>query len=387
MIKKEIGISIYPDYDSMEGCKRKLLHAKELGYTIAFTGFSDADCDSVALRDAFIEVFTFAHSIDMELHVDVNQHVMKALDATCDNLQIIAKYHIPVIRIDCGITLDEIIKMTNNPYGIRIEENLSNLRTLKEKMEAIAHHGNMNNYCACHNYYPRVNSGLSLAYALECAKIAKAYGCKTGAFIGSMYASNDLNPSGKSTMTIEKHRYLPASIQAMELFASECFDFLIFGDGDPREDELLAVSKTTRSAYDCLSKEAKKNMEDAQIEEYKDLYCIQIPVYFESFLKEDKEILESIVMRNRVDTCEQAIRIMNLRGKRGISIQNITTRSAYTITIDNEVNPRYQGEVEILLEDMPAVPYANVIGRIRPYAQDLVKIAESGKVMFQFTSQ
>lgn len=383
MINKEIGISIYPDYDSIETCKKKLQHAKELGYTIAFTGLANAGSDTVEIRDDFIELFAFANALGIELHMDINQHVMKALHATSNNLKIISDYKIPVIRVDCGISLEETIEMTKNPYGIKIEENLSNLRTLTEKMEAVAKYGNMENYCACHNYYPRINSGLDIAYAITCAKIAKTYGCKTGAFIGSMYASNDLNPFGKSTMTIEKHRYLPAHVQAYELFASDVFDFLIFGDGNPREDELLAVSKTTRSAYACLHDSERMKLSKENMLEYQALYCIQIPVYFASFLGEDKEKIESLLMRNRIDQCEEAIRVMNLRGTSGISIQNITNRMKYSITMDNHTNPMYQGEIEILLKDMPAVPYANVIGMICPYAYDLVEIVKNGNVMFQ----
>lgn len=384
MINKEVGISVYPETQELDFCKKKIDEAAALGYTKIFTGFG-SDLENIKLTDKFIEVFKYAKKKGLEFHVDFNNFVMKGLGMTCDNLKLAANIGIPVIRVDCGISHEDIITMTKNPYGIKIEENLSNINILKDKMEKVKQFGNMENYCACHNFYPRINSGLDIEYAFECARIAKSYGCKTGAFIGSIYSEPALVANGKSTMTIEKHRFIPAHIQAMELFSSELFDFLIFGDAAPRYDELLAVSKTTRNAFECLSPEERVKLNKDQKAEFEQTYCIQLPIYFENFEEPGKEKLKSIVMNNRIDICEEAIRVMNWRGKYSTNSINTIKRPKYSVTIDNKYNDGYRGEIEILLKDMPAVPYANVIGMVKPYAYDLVEIIRKGHVMFKFS--
>lgn len=385
MIKKQVGISVYPGIIDTATCKKQIDTACELGYTKLFTGFTCA-ANEVVLTEDYVEIFHYAKQKGLELHVDINNFVMEALGITSSNLLPIVELGIPVIRIDCGVSLEEIVEMTNNPYGILIEENLSNHRTLQEKMEAIQQRGTMKNYCACHNFYPRINSGLEIAYAMNCARIAKSYHCQTGAFIGSIYSDHPLNPNGKATMTIEKHRYIPAHLQAMELFSSELFDFLIFGDSEPRADELKAVARTTRNAYECLSLKQQQQLSEAERKEYEELYCIQLPIYFESYVKEKEEI-KSLVMRNRIDLCEEAIRVMNWRGKRSIEVNNVIPRPRYSVTMDNLTTELYKGEIEILLKDMPAVPYANVIGMVKPCGISLVDIARSGKVMFQLSEE
>lgn len=382
MIQKEVGISVYPDRCSLEFCLEKIDRAADLGYKKIFTGFT-GDHTKVKLTDEYTKVFSYAREKGMEFHVDFNNLIMESLGMSSSDLKLAADVGISVLRVDCGITDEEIVEMTKNPYGIKIEENLSNIRTLEYKMELISGNGNINNYCACHNFYPRINSGLDINYAIECAKIAKRYHCQTGAFIGSLYSSPALVENGRGTMTIEKHRYLPSHIQAYELFSSEVFDFLIFGDANPTTEELEAVAKTTRNAFECLCEEDKDRLTEKQKAEYKNIYCVQLPVYFEPFDKIND--ITKLVMRNRIDVCEEAIRVMNWRGKCIVEPMNTVPRYRGCITMDNKYNDSYSGEIEILLKDMPAVNYTNVIGMVKPYAYELIDIIREGRVMFQFT--
>lgn len=383
MLKKAVGISVYPDYYGIEDCKKQLDQAHELGYTHIFTGFSEA---IPCINDTFRFIFQYAYQLGMIAHVDINDTVLQALHVTPNDLSALHDLHIPILRADCGIDEEAIVTMTKNPYGIKIEENLSNYRTLEKRMKMIQAHGNMQNYGACHNFYPRVNSGLSLAYVIECATLAQQYGCQCGAFIGSLYSKSDLNPIGKSIMSVETHREIPAHIQAMELFSSEQFDFLIFGDSAPSLSELKAVAKTTRSAYDCLETTQKKALTPTQIVEYQETYCVQIPVYFETFINENQDMLENLILRNRIDVPSQVLRLMNLRHQWKITPYNTIRRDAFSITVDNTITPSYTGELEIMLEALPAVSYANVIGIVKPIGHTLVKIVQSGHVMFQMTS-
>ncbi|MFV0395427.1 MAG: MupG family TIM beta-alpha barrel fold protein [Coprobacillaceae bacterium] len=391
MVGKEIGISIYPDFYRQEDCKRKLDYAKELGYTRVFTsiqlgdlGFENA---GIGITDGFKFLFNYAVEIGMICHVDTNDIMLKYIGASPSNLKPLKDLNIPILRLDGGFNDDEVVEMTNNPYGIIIEENASNYTILKKRLKKVKDFGNIKQYYACHNFFPRNDTGLSLEFALNAAKMYKDEGCKVGVFIGSLYSQNDLNAVGQSVPTIEEHRYKPADIQAMELFATGMFDYIIFGDSNPREDELVAVSKVIVPTIDRLNPQQIEEMNADELEMLSKLYCIDLPVYFENIDKKTIDLLEEIVHINRFDLAQKVIRSTITRGMILMDTYQTIYRSKYAITIDNINSNRYGGELQIMLADLPSAKYANVIGYVKPYAYDLCEMIKEYPVVFRLRAK
>lgn len=383
---KEIGISVYPDFDDLETIKETLDTAKELGYKDIFTSIELGDLGfkntTIGISDKFEFLFEYCYQLGLEIHVDINDRMLKQIGGTPDNLQPIFDLKIKVLRLDSGFTHQEIALMTKNPYGIIIEENASMLQFPKERIETIVKEGNVQQYYACHNFFPLNETGLSYEDALASSKLFKSYGIKVGIFIGSLYSSRDLNDVGDHIVTIEDHRYKPSYIQAMELFVQPEFDYIIFGDSHPSLDELEKVSQV--ACNDSLAIfQQDYNIEKLEENDIKDLYCVEIPVWFDKGLNQDvKDQLTHMVFLSRPDQAELMVRGTQSRDTCACLSYNPIKREAYSLVLINEFANRYNGELQIPLTDLPAVHYANVIGQVKPYARKLVELIQYGKALF-----
>lgn len=389
--KTTLGISLYPDFYSIEECKMRLDQAKLLGYTRVFTSIQLGDLGfehtKNEISDEFRFLFNYSRSIGMTCHVDINDTMLKEMGASVHNLEPVKLLNIPIIRLDGGFTKSEIAEMTKNPYGIIIEENLSNLTELNYRLNEVSEHGNLNQYFACHNFFPRNDCGLTMEDALAAAELYKNAGCKVGIFICSLYSKNDLNAVGHGVPTLESHRYLPAFIQASELLAHNIFDYIIFGDSDPRLDELEEVAAMNHSVKDVII-ENQVNQLDVESQALLDqIPCIDIPVYWENLTNEQIALLESLVFLSRNDKAAKVVRATQSRGVFKLAPLCTIKRSKLAITIDNEKANRYTGELQIMLTDLEAVDYANVVGMVKPYASHLVKAIHEGKVAFRLNAQ
>lgn len=386
-VEKELGISIYPDLLDQVECKRRIDQAKKLGYRFIFTsiqlgqmGFENM---GIGITDGFKYLFNYTKEVGMACHVDTDDVMLQLIGANPSNLLPLKELNITVLRLDGGFTDEEVVEMTHNPYGIIIEENASNYTINRRRLEMVKNMGNLEQYYACHNFFPRVDTGLSLEFAIEAAKMYREAGVKVGLSIGSLYSESDLNAAGKSIPTIENHRYKPAHIQAMELLATGMFDYIMFGDSNPREDELIAVAKTMIPTKDKLTDIQKESMSASELEYVSSLYCIDLPVYIEEVDEEMKKVLEKVVNVDRYDSADKVIRSQATRGRITMVPYQTITRSKYAITVDNINSNRYCGELQIMIEDLPNASYANVIGYVKPYAYDLCDMIKKYPVAFR----
>ena len=70
--------------------------------------------------------------------------------------------------------------MTYNPYGLKIEINMSNGTKYVDNI--MSHRPNRENLIGCHNFYPHRYSGLSYDHFIKCSKQFKDYGMRTAGF-------------------------------------------------------------------------------------------------------------------------------------------------------------------------------------------------------------
>lgn len=383
---KKIGLSVYPDFDSIEEMKQTLDNAKKLGYTIVFTSIQLANLGfknvTTGIDEKFQFLFDYCDKLDMEVHVDINAIMLKELGGTPDNLKPIYDLKIKVLRLDDGFTPDEIAIMTKNPYGIVMEDNASMLWFPKEKLDIIATKGNSKQYSACHNFFPLNGTGLSFEDTLDATRLFTSYGIKVGVFIGSLYSSNDLNDIGNHIVTVEDHRYKPAHIQAMEFFIHQEYDYVAFGDTHPHLKELKRVSQVAKNdnlvvmkQHYTINKISEKMLEGR--------YCVEVPVWFDQGVdKELKEKLTSMIFQARADQPDILVRATQSRDICACDCYQPTEQMPYSLVIMNEYANRYNGEIQIPLVSLPAMQHANVIGQVKPYAKRLVEEIKYGCVPF-----
>lgn len=383
---KRIGISVYPDFDDIETIKQQLDFISELGYTDLFTsiqlgdlGFENA---GIGLSDAFIFLFNYCHEKNIIAHVDINDRMLEMLGATVDNLKPIYDLKMPIIRLDGGFTPEQTAQMTHNPYGIIIEENASAIIYTEAKIEFMKQHANLNQYYACHNFFPLNETGIAFEDVRKTCELYHNAGIQAGVFIGSLYSSSDLNAVGHGIVTVEDHRYKPSHIQAMEYFACPEFDYVIFGDSHPSKEEIIEVARVAKNDhYDYLKTIYKSTGYDFPL--INGVYCVEIPVWLDKSIDEQlRYTLTHTIFQARIDQPDFIVRTGHSRGICNMESYLPIERQAYSLCICNDQANRYNGELSIPLKDLPPVSYQNVVGMVKPYGKRLVELTKYGKVLF-----
>lgn len=353
MRKVEIGLSVYPDFYDYEAIKKQLEVAASLGYTRVFTsiqlGVLGFENTADGLSEGFVKLFKLTRELNMKVHADLNLEVFNSIGAEVDNVKPIVDLNIDVIRLDGGFGIDEIVRLTNNPFGLVIEDNTSNDAHLLETIETINERGNINNYRACHNFYPRNETGLDFDDAVYTADMLNDFGVGNGVFITSQTSPSDLNLSGEGIPSIEEHRYLPPHIAFSELRNTGVFDIILFGDSMPDYASLKAVSDAAKVDYVSIEAWLDKDLDPEQ-----------------------HKVLTETVLWSRPDQPQLLVRATNTRKKAHVPVKNTIARPYLTITIDNERSNRYEGEVQIILKDLNPSPVANVIGMVKPTCKRLL---------------
>ena len=368
MRKVEIGLSVYPDFYRFEVIEKQLRLAKELGYTRVFTsiqlgnlGFANA-IENV--NDDFIKLFKLCRELGIKSHVDLNAEVFEQVGAKLNDLKPLVDMNIDVIRLDGGFVDEEIVQLTNNPYGLIIEDNASYPDVLWERVDQIKSKGNIKNYRACHNFYPRNETGLDFDDVVETAEILDDLEVGCGVFITSQSSPRDLNPSGQGIPTLEEHRFLPPAIAFSELRNTGVFDMILFGDGHPSEMDLRAVSAIAMKDY------------------------VEIEAWLDRDLPQDQhKLLSETILWSRPDQPKLLLRAAQTRKKVSVPVNRCLARPYLSITLDNVLSNRYEAEVQIMLEDLGPSQVANVVGQVKPTCKRLLNQVKYMQYPFKIKEQ
>lgn len=373
---KDIGISVYPDFYSVDAIGTYLKKAKELDFRKVFVsmilsnlGFKDSRKPDGGIWG---NVFETCRELGLEVSVDMNDVVLRQLGCSQDNLRPLADMGITRIRIDSGFTNEQLVKLTGNSSEIALEINASlssadniggcAFDDLKAMMELIEKYGNIKNLTACHNFFPLPGTGLSMAYTKAINDIFKDYGIQVGGFVASQVSSKDLHQTGHGICTIEAHRYLPPEIAMEELFSSG-FDYVLIGDSLAGDNELKEMAR-------CASED-----------------IIEIPMVFYPYVTDEmKRELLSCVFLSRVDQPERLIRA---DGSRGIHVAPCycAPRETYTVSVNNSNSGHYMGELQIAMEDLGCSQEHNVIGLIHPFGRRLLECIKYGQHQFKLVNK
>ena len=360
-----IGISLYLEYYTLDECKKMIDNASKLGYKEIFTSFNFEEYIFPGARTISKKekkaLMSYAKKKHMTFHIDITRNLLYKMGGTVKDLTCFKDLDVPVIRLDGGFTPDEIAQLTKNKQGIMIEDNLCNYELMRERIKVVKKKGNLKQYSACLNFYPRNDTGLDLKDAVEIAEEFKELGCATGAFIGSLLSPTEMNDTGTGTPSIEDHRFLPSYIQMYELLCTKAFDFILFGDSNPTQSELEEVAH----AYECFNKG-----------------YVELPCYLEPLEEKALSKIKELTYLSRVDYSKNVIRGTKARGIR-LEPNNTIKREKYSVTMDNTLSNQYTGELQITLTDLPPARNVNVIGMVKPYARCLLPYIHKCEVKFK----
>lgn len=334
-----IGFSIYQQNYSLEYIKLM----SESGFTDAFISLHVNE--EISDKEAVSKYLSDLEQFKLNLIADVSPVTFKQF--TIIELK---NFRIDTLRIDYGFTINEIYELSKEfqlvlNASTLTQEDLCELKKLEFDFSKVT---------LMHNFYPKVETGLSLNQL----KIMNEKYHKMGFKVLTFIPGDDeyRGPIFEGLPTIEEHRYKNPLTSYLEL--SKYCDKIFIAD--------ISITKNTIE----LLKIIKKGI---------------VPIPIENIDLEEKFL--NVPLTIRIDSNHLVLRIeesrFSLKTSKVIKPENVINRKKGAVTIDNELGKRYSGEIMIAKKDLSKRESLNVIAYIKDDYIDLIDHIENGmKIIF-----
>ncbi|MDB1690037.1 DUF871 domain-containing protein [Enterococcus casseliflavus] len=246
----KLGISIYPERSTFEKDKAYLDLAHKYGFERVFTSLLQINDDKEKVLADFKQVVDYANQLGMEVMVDINPGLFEQLGISYDDLSFFDEMGAYGVRLDIGFTGSEEAKMTRNPYGIKIEINMSSGTSYVDNI--MSYSPNTENLLGSHNFYPHRYSGLGYDHFVFCSEKFRKYNLNTMAFVNSHEADFGPWPTQDGLCSLEDHRDLPLATQVKHLVLTGLIDDISIGNACASEAELAAMAEAFHADYPTL---------------------------------------------------------------------------------------------------------------------------------------
>lgn len=341
-----LGVTISLNDKTVDENIKYLKEMKELGCELVFTSLRIPEEDPNTIKESVELIGEYIEKNYTSFVVDVSPRAFNLF-----TIEWMKKNHIDTLRIDNGISEEEIISLNKNfkiifNASILTDTSITKLRELGFTEEIIA----------WHNYYPRKNTGLDEAYFAKQNKILLQNNVKLGAYIpGDLVARGTIY---EWLPTLEKHRYISPFASYLEMSKVFQIDTVILGD--------YGLTEKTKEQF-------KKFFQDKTI------------------LLEATEVTESKILnttfQNRMDIASEVIRSVEIKKSLQDKIPplgNERSRSIGDITLDNLFYGRYMGELQIVLTPLPVDSRVNIVGHIVERDLTLLPFVKYNRYKYQF---
>ena len=338
----KLGISIYPERSTFEKDKAYLDLAHKYGFKRVFTSLLQIQGDKEQVLADFKKVVDYANSLEMEVMVDINPGLFEQLEISYDDLSFFHEMGAYGVRLDIGFTGAEEARMTRNPYGIKIEINMSTCTSYVDNI--MSYSPNTANLLGSHNFYPHRYSGLSYEHFVYCSQQFRKYNLNTMAFVNSHDATFGPWPTQDGLCSLEDHRDLELATQVKHLLLTGLIDDISIANAYASEAEMAAMAEAFKAEYPTLK------------------------VVVEEDITEDERIcLFDNLHSYRGDRSDYILRSTMTRvyyKDKPFPAHNTRDMTRGDVLIDNVGYGQYKGETQIALKEMKNDGRVNVVGRI-----------------------
>ncbi|MQW22777.1 MULTISPECIES: DUF871 domain-containing protein [unclassified Lactococcus] len=338
----KLGISVYPERSTFEKDKAYLDLAHQYGFKRVFTSLLEIKGNKEEVLSGFKKVVDYANSLDMEVMIDINPGLFGQLEISYDDLSFFHELGADGIRLDLGFTGAEEARMTRNPYGLKVEINMSQGTTYVDSI--MDYSPDTEKLLGSHNFYPHRYSGLDYEFFLECTAKFKKYNLNTMAFVNAHEATFGPWPTQDGLCTLEDHRDLDIATQVKHYKMIGGIDDITIGNAYASEAELKAMSE----AFHATMPEIK---------------VVPRPTISEA----ERKCLFEATHSYRGDRSAYILRSTMTRviyKDLDFPAHDTDTIEAGDIVIDNNGYGQYKGETQIALKTMKNDGRVNVVGRI-----------------------
>lgn len=338
----KLGISIYPERSTFEQDKAYLDLAHKYGFKRVFTSLLQIKEDKEKVLGEFKRVVDYANSLDMEVMVDINPGLFEQLEISYDDLSFFHDMGADGVRLDIGFTGAEEAKMTRNPYGIKIEINMSTGTRYVDNI--MSYSPNTNNLLGSHNFYPHRYSGLGYQHFVDCSNQFRDYNINTMAFVNSHDATFGPWPTSDGLCSLEDHRDLEIATQVKHLVLTGLIDDITIGNAYASETELKAMADAFTAEYPTIKVDVAADITE-----------------------DEKMVLFDSLHSYRGDRSEYILRSTMTRiiyKDLPFPAHNTVDMTRGDVLIDNVDYGQYKGETQIALKPMKNDGRVNVVGKI-----------------------
>ena len=338
----KLGISIYPERSTYAQDKAYLDLAHQYGFKRVFTSLLEINGDKDEVLTGFKKPVDYANALGMEVMVDINTGLFEQLGVSYDDLSFFKDMGASGVRLDLGFTGAEEAKMTRNPYGIKVEINMSQGTDYVDNI--MSYSPNPDNLLGSHNFYPMRYSGLALDHFIYCTKKFNRYNLNTMAFVNSHDATFGPWPYSNGLASLELHRDLSIETQVKHMKLLGGINDITIGNAYASEAELKAMSQAFFAAEPAI-----------KIVPASDITDNERIVLFES---------EHSYRGDRSDYILRSTMTRVWHKDKAFPAHDTKAIHRGDILIGNEAFGQYKGETQIALKDMPNDGQINVVGHI-----------------------
>jgi len=358
---QSLGISVYLQHGDpyLQQVEDYLSMAAQLDYKRVFSSIhlpEDDFDESLELLTNFVDMVA-AHSLKLMLDVSAQElnHIV-ALPA----YRKLFHGRIHAIRFDYGPSIQTAISQC---VQLGVESFVLNASTIsgRDLNHVLTHLERIGQVriqlSACHNFYPRPETGLSLAFMRSQSQMLTSHGIPVSAFIAAH--DHPRGPLFEGLPTVERHRHMEPCLAAQELLSSGVISEILLGDPFAAQENLQSLRTT----------------------------FLHRPVILRMLFNADCSAMERTIALQqphlvRPDSSPDVIRSWTSReiSERGPDIEPgiPSPRDRYSVTVDNRGYLRYSGELQITLQDLSADERVNVIGQIIAEDQKLIRSIQPG---------
>ncbi|ETY73434.1 PTS-associated protein [Lactiplantibacillus fabifermentans T30PCM01] len=338
----KLGVSVYPERSTFEKDAAYLDLAAKYGFKRVFTSLLEIKGDQDEVVTNFKKVIAYANKLGLDVMVDVNPDLFKQLGVSYDDLSFFHDLGAWGVRLDLGFTGQEEARMTHNPYGIKIEVNMSKGTHYVDTI--MDYSPEKDNLLGSHNFYPQEFTGLGYDYFIQTSEQYRQYGINTAAFVSSNDATYGPWPMQDGLCTLEQHRGLDLAAQVQHLKMTGLIDDVLIGNAYASEAELKAAAEVFFSPLPLLHMHVAEGISKA---EHAALFD-QPQTYrgdFSDFVIRSSET--RVIYKNEA-----------------FPAHHTNDVKVGDVLIDNDEFGQYKGELQIARRDFKNTGRINVVGHI-----------------------
>lgn len=304
------------------------------------------------------------------------------------------------IRLDYGFSMEQAKRIWRKwqVKGFVINASIFGEATLRELKQGFCGIDSAVELRACHNYYPRPESGLSYEFFIKQNALLKELGIPVYSCIPDREHAR--GPLGEGLPTVEAHRFMDLEQVVRQLAASPGNEGLMAADEYFSEEKLGRIRRAAEEQRGRIGQaaegessrrgQAAEGEPDRSGQAAKNGGCLNqaaeaaaprietLSICWEDGVsEEEKQIVCGRTHHIRYDSNEWLLRSQSSREMSeyagAIAPRLCAARRRGMVTIDNTNYGRYSGELQIVMADLPKDGRVNAVGTIA--AHDLWKLA------------